>query len=87
MSEELKLAYEDLMKSFSNLSTLEKRQEIVNKLKEMINVLNSLKPSSDITNLSDEHCATEDEYLCYINKMIYCLENKLGNCFKDYLND
>lgn len=74
-------AYEELRKAFSQLSTEEKREEIINKINEMVDVFNQIAPVDDI-GMSNANYTSEDEYLCYLNDVIYNLENKIGNAFK-----
>lgn len=74
-------AYEELSKSFSHLATEEKRKEIINKINEMSEVINQIDPIDDIVNTTVNY-TSEDEYLCYLNGIIYNLENKIGNIFK-----
>ena len=42
---------------------------------------NGLHLKDDII-LTKENYVSEDEYLCYLNEIIYNLENKIGNIFK-----
>lgn len=78
----LQSAYEDLSRAFSQLTTEDKRKEILNKINEMAEILNKIDPINDIKS-TDTNYTSEDEYLCYLNSRIYNLENKIGNIFKD----
>lgn len=81
MDSNVRNAYAELSESFSKLSTEEKRREITNKINEMANTLNKIDPVEDIITTSENY-TSEDEYLCYLNDVIYNLENKIGNIFK-----
>lgn len=81
MENNLQNAYEELSKSFSLLTTEEKRKEISNKINEMSEIINQIDPIDDIVNLNANY-TSEDEYLCHLNGIIYNLENKIGNIFK-----
>ena len=63
------------------LTTEEKRKEISTKISEMAKILNQIDPIDDII-VANENYTSEDEYLCYLNGIIYNLENKIGNIFK-----
>lgn len=84
MDNNIQNAYAELSQSFSQLTTEEKRKEISNKLNEMSKILNKIDPIADIINLNENY-TSEDEYLCYLNGIIYNLENKIGNIFKSIL--
>lgn len=47
----------------------------------MAKILNQIDPIDDII-VANENYTSEDEYLCYLNGIIYNLENKIGNIFK-----
>ncbi len=84
MENNLRNAYEELSKSFSHLTIEEKRKEITNKINEMSDVINQIDPIDDIPNTNADY-TSEDEYLCYLNGIIYNFENKIGNIFKSIL--
>ena len=81
MDSNIQNAYGELSQSFSQLTTEEKRKEISNKINEMAKILNQIDPIDDII-ATNENYISEDEYLCYLNGIIYNLENKIGNIFK-----
>lgn len=81
MDSNIQNAYAELSQSFSHLTTEEKRKEISNKINEMAKTLNQIDPINDII-ATNENYTSEDEYLCYLNGIIYNLENKIGNIFK-----
>lgn len=81
MDSNIQNAYAELSQSFSQLTTGEKRKEISNKINEMAKILNQIEPINDII-ATNENYTSEDEYLCYLNGIIYNLENKIGNIFK-----
>ena len=81
MDNDAQNAYRELSQSFSQLTTEEKRKEISNKINEMTQTLNKIDPINDII-AKNENYISEDEYLCYLNEIIYNLENKIGNIFK-----
>lgn len=83
MNSNIQNAYGELSQSFSQLTTEEKRKEISNKINEMAKILNQIDPIDDII-AANENYASEDEYLCYLNGIIYNLENKIGNIFKSF---
>lgn len=84
MDSSVKNAYVELSQSFSQLTTEEKRKEISNKINEMAKILDQINSIEDIT--SNENYTSEDEYLCYLNGIIYNLENKIGNIFKSFIS-
>lgn len=84
MENDLKKAYEELEKSFMQLPTDEKRIAVANKIKEMSEVFNKINSSDDIVNTNNTY-VSEDEYLCYLNGLIYNLEHKIGNVFKSII--
>ena len=81
MDSNIQNAYAELSQSFSQLTTKEKRKEISNKINEMAKIFNQIDPIDDII-AANENYTSEDEYLCYLNGIIYNLENKIGNIFK-----
>ena len=81
MDSNIQNAYAELSQSFSQLTTEEKRKEISNNINEMAKTLNQIDPINDII-ATNENYTSEDEYLCYLNGIIYNLENKIGNIFK-----
>lgn len=81
MDSNIQNAYAELSQSFSQLTTEEKRKEISTKISEMAKILNQIDPIDDII-VTNENYTSEDEYLCYLNGIIYNLENKIGNIFK-----
>lgn len=81
MNSNIQNAYAELSQAFSKLTTEEKRKEISGKIKEMAEILNQIIPIDDI-NAENENYTSEDDYLCYLNGIIYNLENKIGNIFK-----
>lgn len=81
MDSNIQNAYAELSQSFSQLTTEEKRKEISTKISEMAKILNQIDPIDDIA-VANENYTSEDEYLCYLNGIIYNLENKIGNIFK-----
>lgn len=81
MDSNIQNAYAELSQSFSQLTTKEKREEISNKINEIARILNQIDPIDDII-VTKENYVSEDEYLCYLNEIIYNLENKIGNIFK-----
>lgn len=84
MNSDIQNAYVGLNQAFSKLTTEEKRKEISNKINEMAKTLNQIDPVDDIY-VKNENYTSEDEYLCYVNEIIYNLENKIGNLFKSIL--
>ena len=81
MDSNIQNAYLELSQSFSQLTTEEKRKEISNKVNKMAEILNQIDPIDDII-AANENYTSEDEYLCYLNGIIYNLESKIGNIFK-----
>jgi len=81
MENNLQTAYEELSRSFSQLTTEEKRKEISTKINEMSEVINQIEPIDDIANINANY-TSEDEFLCYLNGIIYNFEHKIGNIFK-----
>lgn len=81
MENNIQNIYADLGYAFSQLATEEKRKEITNKINEMAEILNQIDPIADIVDKNSAY-TTEDEYLCYLNGLVYNLENKIGNIFK-----
>lgn len=81
MDSNIQNAYAELSQSFSQLATEEKRKEISNKINEMAKILNQIDPIDNIIAVNKNY-TSEDEYLCYLNDIIYNLENKIGNIFK-----
>lgn len=81
MDSNIQNAYAELSQSFSQLATEEKRKEISSKINEMAKILNQIDPIDDII-ATNKNYSSEDEYLCYLNGIIYNLENKIGNIFK-----
>lgn len=77
----LQKAYCELSESFAQLTTEDKRKEIAKKIHEMNHIINYMSTVDDIAD-ENNHYTSEDEYLCYLNGIIYNLENKLGNIFK-----
>ena len=81
MDKNLKIAFDELNESFTKLSLKKQRMEIVNKINEISSVFNALSPTPDIVDTTLAY-TSETEYLCYLNSIIYNLENKIGNIFK-----
>lgn len=81
MDSNIQMLMQKLSQSFSQLTTEEKRKEISTKISEMAKILNQIDPIDDII-VANENYTSEDEYLCYLNGIIYNLENKIGNIFK-----
>lgn len=50
----------------------------VDKINEMSQVINQIESIEDFE-ISNSNYTNEDEYLCYLNEIIYNLENKIGN--------
>lgn len=81
MDNDIQKIYEELSYSFALLPTETKRNEVAMKISELSDILNQIDPIDDITSKSKNY-TNEDEYLCYLNDMVYNLENKIGNIFK-----
>ena len=77
----VKNAFKELNESFSKLDTRDKREELVNKINEMAEVINKIDPIDNLVDIKQSY-DSEDEYLCYLNGIIYNLESKIGNIFK-----
>lgn len=78
MEKDINTIYKELCDSFKELSTDDKRVVVVNKIKELSDVLTLVNGVSDIPMFNSEF-KTEDEYLCYLHSLVYNLENKLGS--------
>ena len=81
MENNVKNAFKELNESFSQLETRDKREALANKINEMAEVINKIDPIDDLVDVKQSY-DSEDEYLCYLNGIVYNLENKIGNIFK-----
>ena len=88
MNDETKKVYEEFISSYKELSTTEKRNEIISELKKIIALLSKVNTDIGINNNlilnkeiieAIETNASEDDYLEGIYVFINCLEELFGN--------
>ena len=77
IDDNIRIAYQNLEFAFMNLDLENKRKEILNKLNDITEVFEKINETENNEKLEYSY-TNEEEYLVYLNRLIYKLENELG---------